>query len=61
MKMGAILTVVSLIFFPCVAMAQDAKPVIVNVDNFVRAETASQIDRFLKMVGGNINIWAHHP
>jgi hypothetical protein len=31
----------------------------VNVDNFVRAETASQIDRFLKMAGGNINTWVH--
>lgn len=31
----------------------------VNVDNFVRAETASQIDRFLKMVDGNVNTWGH--
>ena len=31
----------------------------VNVDNFVRAETASQIDRFLKMVGGKVNTWGH--
>ena len=32
----------------------------VNVDNFVRAETAAQIDRFLKMLaGGEANSWAH--
>lgn len=35
-------------------------PVHVNADNFVRAETASQIDRFLKtFVGGKVNTWAH--
>ena len=32
----------------------------VSADNFVRAETASQIDRFLKMfTGGEVNTWAH--
>lgn len=35
------------------------KPVIVNVDNFVRAETAFQFDRMIKMAGG-INKWAHN-
>jgi len=47
-----------LIIFPCVVAAQDGKPVIVNVDNFVRAETAAQFDRGLKVVGG-INKWLH--
>ena len=37
--------------------AQD-EPVIVNVDNFVRAETAAQFDRALKMTGG-VNKWLH--
>ncbi len=35
------------------------EPVIVNVDNFARAETAMQIDRFLPLVGGKINTWGH--
>lgn len=38
----------------------DDAPVHVNVDNFVRAETASQIDRFLEMfTNGKVNTWAH--
>jgi len=38
----------------------DNAPVHVNVDNFVRAETAAQIDRLLQTyVGGKINTWAH--
>ena len=41
------------------ALADD-EPVHVNVDNFVRAETAAQMDRFLKtFVDGEINTWAH--
>ena len=32
------LTIFISILFPCVVAAQDGKPVIVNVDNFVRAE-----------------------
>ncbi|WP_048127501.1 DUF1214 domain-containing protein [Methanosarcina sp. WH1] len=31
----------------------------VNVDNYVRAETAAQIDRTLKMTGG-VNRWGHN-
>ena len=31
----------------------------VNVDNYVRAETAAQIDRFLKLTGG-VNKWHHN-
>lgn len=45
-----------------IAAAQMATPeetVIVNVDNFVRAETAFQIDRALKMTGG-VNQWHHN-
>ena len=33
-------------------------PIKVNTDNFVRAETAAQIDRFVKMAGG-VNKWTH--
>ncbi len=38
--------------------ARADKPVKVNVDNFVRAETAAQYDRVLKLSGG-INKWVH--
>jgi hypothetical protein len=34
-------------------------PIHVNVDNFVRAETASQMDRALKIWGLSVNTWAH--
>ena len=47
-----------LILIPSLVVAQDDKPVIVNVDNFVRAETASQIDRGIKMLGLKVNTWA---
>ena len=40
------------------AFAADA-PIKVNVDNFVRAETASQFDRALKTVGDKVNTWGH--
>jgi hypothetical protein len=41
------------------AYADDA-PIPVNVDNFVRVETALQIDSFLESyVGGKINTWGH--
>jgi hypothetical protein len=41
------------------ANATDA-PVQVNIGNFVRAETASQMDRFLDtFVGGNVNTWGY--
>jgi hypothetical protein len=55
---GAFFVIVSLLFCQFV-FAADA-PIRVNVDNFVRAETASQIDRFLNlMAGGKVNTWAH--
>jgi hypothetical protein len=40
------------------AFAADA-PIHVNVDNFVRAEMASQIDRTLMVLDININTWGH--
>ena len=36
-----------------------AEPVVVNADNFVRAETAAQIDKTLKYVNGKVNTFAH--
>ena len=55
---AAFFVIVSLLFGQFV-FAADA-PIHVNADNFVRAETASQIDRFLKMyVDGKVNTWAH--
>jgi len=47
----------SLLIFGNSAIADEA--VKVNVDNFVRAETAEQIDRGLKQTQG-INKWAHN-
>ena len=40
--------------------ADDIKPVHVNVDNFVRAETAAAFDRNLKLVGGEVNKLLHN-
>ena len=55
---GAFFITVSLLFGQF-AFAADA-PIQVNVDNFVRAETASQFDRLLETyVGGKVNTWAH--
>jgi len=51
------LVVSSLLIFGNSAIADEA--VKVNVDNFVRAETAAQIDRGLKHTQG-INKWAHN-
>jgi len=42
----------------CVSGAQEGTPVVVNVDNFVRAETAAQFDRVVQLTGG-INEWVH--
>jgi hypothetical protein len=39
--------------------ADDAEPVLVNVDNFVRAETAAQFDRLLQIPGAAINTVVH--
>ncbi len=39
--------------------AHAARGVTVNVDNYVRAETAAQFDRILKLTGG-VNKWHHN-
>jgi hypothetical protein len=55
---AAIFITVTLLFSQF-AFAADM-PIHVNVDNFVRAETASQIDRLLETyVGGKVNTWVH--
>lgn len=46
------------IFFSTAVSADDNEVVNVNVNNFVRAETAAQFDRLLKMTGG-VNKWLH--
>jgi len=58
-KSRAVLIVTASLLFGQFAYADDA-PIKVNVDNFVRAETASQFDSLLKAyVGGKVNTWAH--
>ena len=49
---------VSTFIFTSIVHSNDNQPVVVNVDNFVRAETAAQFDRTLQITGG-INKWAH--
>ena len=46
------------VLLPSAIVAQNDEMVIVNVDNFVRAETAAQFDRLLAYSGG-INKWFH--
>ena len=42
------------------ALASDtSKPVHVNIDNFVRAETALTFDRNIKLIGGKVNTFFH--
>jgi len=56
-----LLSAAALVFFG-LAVAQSAgaaESVPVNVDNFVRVETAFQIDRALKLTGG-VNQWGHN-
>ena len=53
---GVCLAILSIALAPN-ASAQ-AKPVIVNVENFVRAETAAQFDRIVEIAGG-INRFFH--
>jgi hypothetical protein len=50
------LVISSLLIFGTSAIADEVVPV--NVDNFVRAETAKQADGVIKMAGG-INQWFH--
>ena len=55
----AILVIITFFFFiPGMAAANGSGHVIVNVDNFVRAETAAQFDRTLEFCGG-VNTWFH--
>ena len=46
------------IIAPLIVMAQDEKAVLVNVENFARAETSAQFDRGLAIAGG-LNKWLH--
>lgn len=46
------------LFSPSLLTAQGEEKVIVNIDNFVRAETAAQFDRMLEFSGG-VNKWFH--
>ena len=60
----------SFLIFASFAFAQETQkpkysaiadePVIVNVDNFVRAETAAQFDRTLTLVNGEVNTLFHY-
>ncbi|MCK4515537.1 MAG: DUF1214 domain-containing protein [Spirochaetaceae bacterium] len=49
-----------LILQPCALAADTAEPVIVNVDNFVRAETAANFDKALPLVNGEVNTFFHY-
>ena len=53
----AALVVGSLLSFGNAAIAEE--PITVTVDNFVRAETATQFDSFMKLTGGEINTFMH--
>jgi len=53
-------TFIAGMFFILNLSAQTDEPVIVNVDNFVRAETAFQFDKALSLVeGGEVNKFVH--
>jgi hypothetical protein len=41
------------------AAAEQSESVMVNADNFVRAETAAQFDTSLKQTKGAVNEWLH--
>jgi len=50
----------AILFLASLSQAADqSEPVVVNADNFVRAETAAQFDRSLKMTGGALNEFFH--
>ena len=66
MKIPRLLTIVPIAVYLTVlcvtaaaGAADPAKPVIVNADNFVRAETATQFDTSLKMTKGAVNEFFH--
>ena len=50
-----IVSAASLLSLPALA----AEPVVVNVDNFARAETALQFDKTLEYVNGEVNTFVH--
>ena len=55
-RLGALIAgMVCLLNLPATA----AEPVVVNVDNFVRVETAAQFDRLLQIPGADINTVVH--
>jgi len=56
--MAAFLAAAISALLPSAIAAQNDAPVIVNVDNFARAETAAQFDRTLGYSGG-VNNWFH--
>ncbi len=56
--LAAFLAVSVSILSPSAVAGQHNEPVAVNVDNFVRAETADQFDRALGLIGG-VNKWSH--
>ena len=54
----SILVLVAIIAFSSVHAQEVAQPVIVNVENFARAETSAQFDRILQMTKG-VNEFVH--
>ena len=59
-KINRLAVIMAAMFFIFNLSAQTDETVIVNVDNFVRAETAFQFDRALSLVeGGEVNKFVH--
>ncbi|MBO3117441.1 DUF1214 domain-containing protein [Winogradskyella sp. DF17] len=59
-KINRLAALIAGIFLTLNLSAQSDEPVIVNVDNFARAETAFQFDRALSLVeGGEVNKFIH--
>ncbi len=58
-KPSIVISIFMLITFSGQVVYAERKAELVNVDNFVRAETAMQFDRMLKMAGG-VNKFAHN-
>jgi hypothetical protein len=58
-KINRIAAVIVGLFFILNLSAQTEELVIVNVDNFARAETAFQFDRTLALINGEVNTFVH--
>ena len=61
LRINALATLIAVFLYTIassMAVAQDDKAVLVNVDNFARAETSAQFDRGLAGTGG-LNKWLH--